>query len=324
MPTAPEAVSESVQRPAFASFRSPAWREYIQLVKPGITRLVTIASGVGFAVSAAWSEVEPASLVVLAAGCLVGTAVSSAGANALNQVIEVDRDRLMKRTMDRPLPAGRLDRGSAIAFAVVCAIAGPLLIGLTTNWFAGAIAALTVVLYVCVYTPLKPISPLSTYVGAIPGALPCLIGWAAASPSPVGDMTTLPPWSIFLILAVWQIPHFTAIAMMYREQYRGAGFKPLPDAMSSFEAGRLVLVWAALTVIVSALPLVAMPQLVGVMYTIMAASMGAIFIYAAAMVAQQPTTDLAKKVFLWSIAYLPIVYLALVVDVFLPVQTETV
>ncbi|MEO0629162.1 MAG: UbiA family prenyltransferase, partial [Planctomycetota bacterium] len=151
-----------------------------------------------------------------------------------------------------------------------------------------------------------------------------LIGWTAASPTPIADMSTLPPWSIFLILAVWQIPHFTAIAMMYREQYRGAGFKPLPDAMHSVEAGRMVLVWAALTVMVSALPLVAMPQLVGVMYTIMAASMGAIFIYAAAMLAQQPTTDLARKVFLWSIAYLPIVYLALVVDVLLPVRIEPV
>lgn len=310
MPTAQDAVSPSRFRPR----SSTAWREFLLLSKPGITRLVTIASGVGFAVSAAWSSIEPASMIVQILGCLIGTAIASAGANALNQIVEVDRDALMRRTANRPLPAGRLDRGSASMFAITCALTGPVLIGATSNWFAGLVAAATIFLYVGVYTPLKPVSPVSTYIGAIPGALPCLIGWTAASPTPVADVLAAPAWSVFAILAVWQIPHFFAIAMMYRDQYRKAGFKPLPDAATSSTVARWVLGWTAATVAVSAIPLLTMPSLVGVLYTVVAAAMAAVFVHAAVMLAQNPDVPHARRVFLTSIAYLPIVYLALVAD----------
>lgn len=314
MPSAQDAVSDSMTAPAAATAKRSIARECFLLSKPGITRLVTIASGVGFAVSTAWAGRPMGSMVAEIIGCLIGTAVASAGANALNQVLEVDRDALMDRTAGRPLPAGRLSRSTAVTFAWACSLIGPLLIGLTSNWIAGAVAAATILLYVAVYTPLKPVSPISTYVGAIPGALPCLIGWCAASPTPGRDLLSLPAWSVFAILMVWQIPHFFAIALMYRDQYRKAGFKPLPEGVSSARVANWVLAWTALTVAVSGLPLLAMPSLVGGLYTLVAAVMAAVFVYSAAVLAQQPTVAKARSVFLTSIAYLPVVYLALVAD----------
>lgn len=314
MPSATEALAEPVPTAGSDVGASSPWRTYIQLSKPGITRLVTVASGVGFAVSAAWSGQYAGSMVVELFGCLLGTAMASAGANASNQVLEIDRDAMMERTADRPLPAGRLNRREAAIFAVVCSVLGPLLIGLTSNWVAGAVAAVTVLLYVCVYTPLKPVTPISTYVGTIPGALPCLIGWCAASPEPVRDLLLLPSWSVFAILMVWQIPHFFAIALMYRDQYRRAGFRPLPERASSAQVARWVLVWAILTVAVSALPLLSMSRLIGAIYALVAAAMAAVFVYAAVLLVQQPGVEQARRVFLSSIAYLPIVYLALVAD----------
>lgn len=310
MPSAPDAVSASKLSPRTAV----AWREFLLLSKPGITRLVTVASGVGFAVSTAWSGADARITVLSVIGCLIGTAVASAGANALNQIFEVDRDAMMERTASRPLPAGRLDRHSAWAFALTCAIAGPTLIAATSNWVAGVVAISTIILYACLYTPLKPISPISTYVGAIPGALPCLIGWTAASPDPVAALMSAPAWSVFAILAVWQIPHFFAIAMMYREQYRRAGFKPLPEHAPSSQVSRWVLGWSAATVAASALPLLTMPSLVGVAYTAVAAVMAAVFVHAAVLLAQNPAVPQARRVFLASIAYLPVLYLALVAD----------
>ncbi len=264
--------------------------------------------------SAAWSGVDLASSIVPIIGCLIGTAVASSGANGLNQVLEVDRDSLMERTADRPLPGGRLDRGSAWLFALACAVLGPLLIAATCNWVAGVVAGLTVLLYVCVYTPLKPITPASTYIGAIPGAMPCLIGWTAASPTPLADLQHAPAWSVFAILAVWQIPHFFAIAFMYREQYRRAGFKPLPEGAGPQTVARWILAWTGLAVAASALPLASMPTLVGGLYAAVASVLAAVFVYSAVVLTQRPTVDRARRVFLTSIAYLPVVYLALVGD----------
>ncbi len=293
--------------------RAQAARDFLELSKPGITRMVTIASGVGFAVSAAWHGRLDSGVLVPAIGCLVGTAIASAGANALNQVIEARRDAMMDRTMGRPLPSGRLDSPQAWYFAALCSVLGPAVL-LGTNWVAAALAALTIVLYAAFYTPLKPVSPISTYVGAVPGALPCLIGWAAASPEPVVDLTLAPAWSVFSILLVWQIPHFLSIALVYRDQYERAGFRPVPRRSHASAVAWWILVLTAGTVLVSAAPLAAMPELIGLVYASVAAIGGAFFVHAAVRLVQQPGIAGARRVFFTSIAYLPVVYTALVAD----------
>ncbi|MEO1583084.1 MAG: heme o synthase [Planctomycetota bacterium] len=291
-------------------------REFLTLSKPGITRLVTVASAAGFGLASFRSGGGGEGLAIAAAGCVLGTAAASAGANALNQVIEVERDAIMARTASRPLPSGRLTRPQGLAFALACSVAGPLLLALTTNWVAASLAALTVVLYVAVYTPLKLVSPISTFVGAIPGALPCVIGWTAGSAEPLAELGRLPAWSFFVVLLTWQIPHFLAIAMMYREQYTSAGFVPISPNASSKRVALQIVAWTGLTVLASAVPLAVMPESIGVLYASVAALSGAFFLSQAVSMLQSPTKAAARAVFFASIGYLPIVFIALVIDAF--------
>src|SRR5437870_9701644 len=191
--------------------------DFSQLIKTRLTFLVLVTTGVGFYVGTRGS-------VDLVRLChvLIGAALAAAGASALNQWWERDLDALMSRTRSRPVPAGRMRAGSALILGFFLALTGIVYLAVTTNFLATILTALTVIIYIFAYTPLNRVTTTNTLVGAIPGALPPLIGWAAAR-----DSLDLGAWTLFAIVFVWQIPHFFAIAWLCRRDYERAGFRML-------------------------------------------------------------------------------------------------
>ena len=193
-------------------------RDYLELTKPRLSSLVLVTTAAGF-----WLGVrEVGSLSVLIPVC-VGTALVVGGANAMNQWMERIPDALMSRTQHRPLPSGRLTPTEAFRFGVVLSGVGILFLAVAVNGLSALLAVIGWVSYVLIYTPLKRMTPLCTVVGAIPGALPPVIGWAGA-----GHGLGIEAWILFVILFVWQFPHFLALAVMYRDDFARAGFRFLP------------------------------------------------------------------------------------------------
>lgn len=190
---------------------------YLSLTKPRLVLMVLITVAVGYLLGARGGA-HPITLAVT----LVGTAMVAGGAGALNQWLERDRDALMRRTASRALPGGRLSGAEAAAFGVGLGMLGTVVLAAGANRLAAAVALVTFLLYVFIYTPLKPLTTLNTAIGAIPGALPPLIGWGAAT-----GRLGIEAWSLFLIVFLWQFPHFLAIAWIYRDDYRRAGFRML-------------------------------------------------------------------------------------------------
>lgn len=294
--------------------------DLLELTKPRITRLVTITTAMGYGMAAsprmrgAGLDEWLASLSVLAATC-VGTALSASGASALNEWWERDRDGLMHRTSDRPLPARRVTPGLAFGVGAALCVLGVALLGAAVNWAAAVVSAVTIATYLLVYTPLKPVTPLSTLVGAAPGALPPLIGWAAASAGPWHGLTEPGGWSMVAIMAVWQVPHFLAIAWMHREDYARGGHRVLPvlDEAGTRTAWTTLL-WAVTLLPVSLFPVGAMPDRLGWGYSVVAVALGLGFLWPALRLAKRRTRADARGLFIASIVYLPLLFAAMVAD----------
>lgn len=191
----------------------------VELTKPRIALMVVITAATGFLLGARGAS-HPTTLIL----SILGTGLVAGGASAWNQLLERDRDARMKRTKNRPLPSGRVSPRSAAVFGALITSGGLVMIALASNLTAAAVAATTLLLYVLVYTPLKPRTTLNTAIGAIPGALPPVIGWAAAT-----DRLGVEAWTLFLIVFLWQFPHFLAIAWIYRDDYARGGHKMLPS-----------------------------------------------------------------------------------------------
>lgn len=294
--------------------------DLLELTKPRITRLVTITTAMGFGMAAsprmrgAGVDEWLASLALLAVTCL-GTALSASGASALNEWWERDRDRLMHRTVNRPLPARRMSPRTAFALGAALCIAGVAVLGAAVNWAAALVSAATIASYVLVYTPLKPVTPLSTLVGAAPGALPPLIGWAAASAGPWHGLTQPGGWAMVAIMAVWQVPHFLAIAWMHREDYARGGHRVLPVLdESGTRTAWITLLWAVTLLPVSLFPVGAMPDRLGWPYGAAALALGLAFLWPAVRLAQRRTRADARALFIASIVYLPLLFAAMVAD----------
>jgi protoheme IX farnesyltransferase len=239
---------------------------------------------------------------------ITGTALVAGGASAFNQVIERDADGLMRRTRLRPLPDGRLAPGEAVGFAAILSIAGLLVLAAGVNMLAAGVALATLVSYAAIYTPLKRRSSFATVIGAIPGALPPVIGWAAAA-----DALSQGAWILFGIVFLWQLPHFLAIAWMYREDYARAGFPMLPviepDGRST---ARQAVVYAA-----ALLPLALAPTLVGmsgVVYFTGALTLTLIFLGMSIRFAATRSVRDARRLFFTSIIYLPILWALMIAD----------
>jgi protoheme IX farnesyltransferase len=236
----------------------------------------------------------------------VGTALVASGAAVLNQVLERDTDALMERTRRRPLPDGRVPPAEAALFGIVLGVSG-LAALLAINWLAALLAAVTLVTYVAIYTPLKRRSSISTLVGAVPGALPALIGWTAARGSTFGG-----GWALFAIVFLWQIPHFMAIAWMYREEYRRAGFPMLPVLEpDGARTGRQAVLYAAALVPTSLLPAL---DVAGRLYLGTALGLGLALLALAVAFARARSDASARLLFYGTITYLPLLWAAMILD----------
>jgi protoheme IX farnesyltransferase len=239
---------------------------------------------------------------------MVGTALVAGGAAALNQVWERQTDGRMRRTLTRPLPGGRLNAGEATWFGVLLSATGLAQLAFGVNAMAASVAAATLISYVLVYTPLKLRTSLATLVGAIPGALPPVIGWAAAT-----GRISLPALVLFGIVFLWQMPHFLAIAWLFRDDYARAGIPLLPVLEpDGRRTGQQALSYAAALWPVSLLP--AVVGLAGVAYALVATVLGLLFIWLSFRFAQTRSMPNARTLFLFSITYLPLLLGALVAD----------
>ena len=296
-------------------------RALVETTKPGITKLVTITSMVGFVLS--WLGHHGASsgsflLPGLIAGA--GTYLSAGGANALNQWWESERDTRMRRTAGRPLPADRLPHATVLKLGLLLSVAGALVL-LAVGPVPALIALTCTIVYVFIYTPMKPKSAWCTLVGAIPGALPPLIGWTAASPEP-GLATMLDPGAqaLFWMMMVWQIPHFMAIAWMFRDDYERGGMRMLP-VIDRTGAGTafVVCLTAALLVPATLAPVLAMPVVLGIVSFVVAGLSSLVFLAMAVRLALSRTQRVARRVFFASIIHLPLLLVVMVGEAFVRV-----
>jgi protoheme IX farnesyltransferase len=296
------AVVAPVAVPAVAN-RAQRTADFVTLTKPRLNFLVLITTLGGMYIAAP----DGVALPVLF-HALVGTALVAGGAAALNQVWERDTDGLMRRTRRRPIPGGRLRAVDGAWFGTLLSAAGLIELTWKVNPLASAVAAATLVSYVFVYTPLKTRTSLSTLVGAIPGALPPVIGWAAATGTiSIGAIV------LFGIVFLWQMPHFLAIAWLYRDDYRQARIPLLPVLEpDGRRTGQQALLYAAALWPVSLLP--AVIGLADVPYSVLATLLGAGLIALSAMFARERTILSARRLFLYSIIYLPLLWTALVLD----------
>jgi len=277
--------------------------DFVTLTKPRLNFLALITTMGGMYI--ATPDGVPGALLFHA---LVGTALVAGGAAALNQVWERDTDGLMRRTQTRPIPDGRVRASDGTLFGLLLSAAGLIQLALGANPLSAAVAAVTLISYVLVYTPLKKRTSLATLIGAVPGALPPVIGWAAAT-----GTVPLPALVLFGIVFLWQMPHFLAIAWLYREDYSRAGIPLLPVLEpDGRRTGQQALLYAAVLWPVSLLP--AVVGIAGAPYSIVATVLGFGLIALSALFARERTTLTARRLFLYSITYLPLLWGALVVE----------
>lgn len=289
---------------ATAVERLPVLADFGELTKVRITALVLVTTAAAFFLDPS----VPGVASPLFFWTLAGTALLSSGAAALNQIFERSTDALMARTARRPLPAGRLEPTVALAFAVLLCSTGLVLLFVWVNELTAFLGAVTVALYVFVYTPLKRWSSLSTIVGAIPGAMPPLMGWAAAH-----DSLAPGAWAFFGILFLWQMPHFLAIAWIYRDEYRRAGFPILTtDDPSGTRTGLQAVLYAAALVPVSLVPTIL--GLAGSAYWIGALALSLGLLAVSLRFAFERSRRNARRLLLASVLYLPALLPVLFVD----------
>lgn len=307
-----------VEPKADAALQAPArtystFSDFSQLFKLRVTSLVVMTAWTGCFMAAAKTGVPSLSLTLLHA--LLGIGLTSAGAAALNEAVEYRVDAKMARTRNRPLPAQRIRVGTGFAAGILTAVAGSLYLAFTTNVLTGVLAVLTVATYLGLYTPLKKISPISTLVGAFPGAMPPLLGWTA-----IRGKVEIEAVVLFTIVFVWQFPHFQAIAWLYREDYAAGGIKMLPVVD---QAGRSVvrqmLAYSSVLIPVSLLP--ALLHMAGKTYLIGSLILGLVFLWFNLRLAitNLPTTSSASKKFARhllqaSVTYLPLLFALMMIN----------
>jgi protoheme IX farnesyltransferase len=276
---------------------------FVTLTKPRIATMVVISAGVGFLL-ATQDGLNIARLVA----ALIGIGLSGAASSILNQWLEQKTDALMARTAERPLPAGRVTSREALTAGVVLTFVSIAWLAATVNLLTAMLTAATCLMYVGVYTPLKPRTALCTAIGAIPGAMPLVLGWTAG-----GGELSWEAFALFSILYVWQFPHFLAIAWIYQHQYRGAGLKMLPaDGRSPLLVGLSAVGYAAALIPVSLWA--RSVGLAGDAYALCAVILGVWYLAGSVRFAVEPTSTSARKLLWTSLAHLPMLLAALTID----------
>lgn len=284
-----------------AGAKSHSLSDFAELVKAQLTLLVLVTTGVGFYLGS-----KGACNYAALFHAVFGTSLAAGGAAALNQWWERRLDALMHRTRSRPLPAGRMTPQYAAVVGTLLSCAGLAYLIAMSNVLSAALAAATIGIYIFAYTPLKRVDPVNTLVGAIPGALPPMIGWAAAR-----NELGAGAWSLFAILFFWQMPHFFAIAWRYREDYSRAGFRMVSSGdEDAARSGSQSILFAMFLLMVAGIP--AFLEMVHPIYLVVELALTGWFIAAAMRFHRQQTAAAARKLFLTSIIYLPLLLLALV------------
>lgn len=280
-----------------------ALSDLAEMTKPGITLMVVLTAGLGFLLAGG----ETFSFLLLVY-TLLGTGLVSGGASVLNHVLERETDALMQRTANRPLPTGRMDPDAALLFGVAVAVAGLLVLYLAVNPLTALLGVAALAGYVFVYTPLKRVSSLATIIGAVPGAIPPMMGWSAVR----GELD-LAAWGLFGLLFFWQMPHFLAIAWLCREDYARGGFPLLtvndPDGVRT---ARQAVLWGAALVPVSLLP--SALGLMGGLYFAGALVLGLVYLAFGLAFARSRSTPRARWLMFASILYFPAVLLVMLLD----------
>ncbi len=290
-----------IEPPILPLERGLTMADFAELVKARLTLLVLITTAVGFYLG--WDG--PMNYFALTHAVL-GTALAAAGAAALNQWWEHKFDALMHRTRTRPIPAGRLRPRDALITGAALGISGVVYLALAVNCLSALLAALTIALYLFAYTPLKKLTTANTLVGAIPGAIPPLIGWAAARNS-----VDAGGWSLFAVLFFWQMPHFFALAWMYRVDYARAGFRMMSaDDETGLRSSSQSVLFCILLLIIAGLP--AYVGLTNAFYLPVALALSGWFVAMAMKFHRERSPQNARTLFLTSITYLPLLLAALV------------
>jgi heme o synthase len=279
-------------------------KDYLQLIKPSLSIMVVFSSVISYLLAPNVVDYDWQMIFLLFAGGMLVTG----SANAINQVVEKDTDALMKRTAKRPVAAGRMSIAEGWAFAIICGIAGVLILGYFFNWLSAGLAAFSLFLYAFIYTPLKKINAIAVLIGAFPGAMPCLIGWAAGA-----NELSLGGWVLFAIQFLWQFPHFWAIAWVAHKDYSNAGFKLLPSEQGPTKYTALqTIVYSLLMIPVGMIPyyigMSGMTGLIIVMLTNLFLVMQCFRLY------KEMSAKAARRVMFSSYIHLPVVLLALLMD----------
>ena len=288
--------------------KSAAWSatlaDYWTLTKPEVNFLIVMTTLAGFYLGSPEGHLR----LLLLVHTLVGTLLVASGTATLNQYLERRYDARMRRTARRPLPAGRLAPVRALWFGILLSTAGGFYLALAVNWLACALAAFTLLSYLLLYTPLKRKTPFCTLIGALPGAVPPLIGWAGARGSLSAEA-----WVLYAILFLWQFPHFLSIAWMYREDYYRAGYQMLPvgDPKGNSMAWQVVLFSLAL------IPVSLIPTFLGfegIAYFLGALALGLGFFFYGTRLALDRSNSLARRLVFGSVVYLPLVWTLMILD----------
>ncbi|MEP6718322.1 MAG: heme o synthase [bacterium] len=276
---------------------------YVELTKPRITFLIVLTAAAGFALASTGRVDYPAMLTAM-----VGIALLSSGIATLNQYMERDLDALMRRTANRPLPTGKLFPWEALAFGVGLTVLAEIYLAVLVNPLSAVIGLTVISGYLFAYTPLKTRTSLSTFVGAFPGAVPPLMGWASARGS-IG----VEAWVLFAILFLWQFPHFLAIAWMYREDYTRAGILMLPVVEPDGRVtGQQIVLYTVMLLPVSLLP--TLLGTAGKVYFVGAIIFGLAFLYFSVRAAFSKSRQAARQLLLASVIYLPLLFILMVLD----------
>ncbi len=292
----------------YKSSRAAAFRAYVELMKPRLSLLVAFSSGFGYTLGATYFDWHVFTMLFIGGVLVSGASVT------INQIIEKDLDKLMKRTRNRPLPTGRLSVTQAWRFAVLTGLVGFMLLAVATNWLTVLMSAVSLLLYGFAYTPLKRVGPIAVFVGAIPGALPPLIGWVAATGT-ISEVALV----IFALQFIWQFPHFWAIAWVADEDYKKAGFKLLPSGGGrNLQTAFQIMIYTLILIPLGVVP--AQFGITGINSALVVTMVGVLFfaqtfyLMKQCMQGKTDTRKAALSIMFGSFLYLPIVQISFLLD----------
>ena len=286
--------------------------KYLELIKINISILVSITCYIGYYLGLRYNgqNMTEYDSWITFLYLLIGTMVSSSGAATLNQCFEVQYDSKMDRTKNRPLPKNEITLTKAFVFGFSCSLAGPIIICLKINILCSVISFLTIFIYLFIYTPLKRYSSLNTIVGAIPGALPPLGGWVAAT-----NIVNIEGLMLFGILFTWQIPHFLSLAVIYKDDYLKGGFKMLPSITTNKNTVSFQILFFTMALIYTSIGIFIL-KLTSFVYVFGATLLGIIFLFYSSYILFDYSSKNIKRIFIFSIIYLPALLLLIIIDSF--------